>query len=205
MIQEGDTFEWRGQTLPYLVHDYNTTALNERAIEVPIAYWWAQHFEMMDPDVLEVGNVLNHYGWADHRVIDLYEVAEGVENIDLLDLEPLGDEYDRIVCISTLEHFNCRDDGLVDDWSPIQGLMKLFNLLKHGGEMLVTIPFGQNPYLDVFLLDGMPSQTWLRPTEQSTMERWGDGTWHERPGAHWGPAREMGWPSAVWVATWTKP
>lgn len=203
MITGDDTFNWRGQGLHYFDHWYNDTLKNERCVEVAIANAWHYKHELMDPAYLEVGNVLSHYGWGGHRIIDLHEVADGVENINLLEVNP-APSYDRIVCISTLEHFNARDDGLVDDWSPLQGLMTLRNLLKPGGEMLVTIPFGQNPYLDIFLLDNMNSQTWLRPTEQSTMVRHEeDGTWHERPGAWWKPTRENGWATAVWIGTWS--
>jgi hypothetical protein len=205
VIEDGDTFEWRGQTLPYLVHDYNTTALNERCFEVPIAVAWHESNEMMDPDFLEVGNVLSHYGWGGHEVVDLFEVADGVRNEDVRDL--VG-EWDRIVSISTVEHVG-QQEGVPDEFGPLLAVNRMMQALRPGGEMLLTVPFGQNPHLDGQILRGE-----LGPlcggsnTYCGTMTRdWATGLWdwHEGPPPWWAPGRENGWPNAVWVTSWRKP
>jgi hypothetical protein len=186
------TFEWNGHTLDLLDTAYNTTILNERSIEVPIAEAWHFDHEEMDPRILEVGNVLQHYGWGGHRVVDLYEEADGVENLDVRDIQG---EYDRIIAISTLEHV----DQEKLSKAPIDALQHLYSLLAVGGRMLVTVPFGQQPYLDVAILEGE-----LHPFQQWTMTRsFETGLWTERPNeAVWGHARENGWASAVWIAEW---
>lgn len=185
------TFSWRGQQLRYLDHPYNSTRLNERAVEVPIALGWLAGREGIG---VEVGNVLGHYGDHSHRVVDLYEKAPGVDNVDVFDL---AGEYDWILAISTLEHVRW-------DWPPtdptgaVEALRHLRSLLAPGGELLVTVPFGQHPRLDAEILSGS-----LEPTTEGTLVYAG-GSWDPLEGAReWRPTRELRWAGAVWVATWT--
>lgn len=198
MIRAGDTFTWRGVELGYLAHPYNRAAENERAIEVPIA----EHFiATHDGYGLEVGNVLGHYADHEHRVVDLYEVAAGVENLDLFDARG---SYDWIVAISTLEHVrweakgagNTRWEEEPDPAGPIDGLAHLRSLLRPGGELLITAPFGQHPYFDGAILAGLGAD------DEATFTFEGDH-WTEHPGERlWRAARKLRWAGAVWVATW---
>jgi hypothetical protein len=193
-ITGDDKFAWDGHELNYLDHEYNTTILNERAVEVPIAEAWHFDNEEMDPDILEVGNVLQHYGWGGHRVVDLYEEDDGVENIDVRDIQGA---YDRIYAISTLEHI----DQETPSGAPVATALHLVGLLKPGGMMLVTVPFGQQPYLDVSILQGdlCADREWTMLRNDET------GAWTEHPGQRvWCHARENGWARAVWVAEWRK-
>jgi hypothetical protein len=193
-ITGDDKFAWDGHELNYLDHEYNTTILNERAVEVPIAEAWHFDNEEMDPDILEVGNVLQHYGWGGHRVVDLFEEAEGVENLDARNIQGA---YDRIYAISTLEHI----DQETPSGAPVATALHLVGLLKPGGKMLATVPFGQQPFLDVAILQGD-----LCADREWTMVRADDtGEWVECAGARvWAHARENSWARAVWVAEWTK-
>src|ERR1017187_5364112 len=98
-------FTWFDVELEYEDHEYNTTRLNERAVEIPIAQEWLDRQIGVTPfsRILEVGNVFGHY-YPDHwkwDVIDLYEKARGVKNINVLDV---SESYDYIFSISTLEH-----------------------------------------------------------------------------------------------------
>jgi hypothetical protein len=194
------TFTWMGRELPYLDHPYNTTALNERAVEVPIALSWSARRE---GEGLEVGNVLSHYAEVSHRVIDLYEEAPGVDNVDVLAAEG---RYDWIVAVSTLEHVGWEKQGAGNTrwededtpWGPIAAHGRLLGMLKPGGRMLVTVPFGQHPYLDGAVLSGGLGPT----TYEATLTYEGD-RWATHEGSRiWRPAREMRWAGAVWVATW---
>ena len=94
----GGGFALDGVRRPYHYARYNLTWLNERAVELPLA------LEVVHRGgrILEVGNVLAHYGELGHEVVDRYERAPGVRNIDVLSLEP-GREWDRVVSISTVE------------------------------------------------------------------------------------------------------
>ena len=89
------------EVITYLVHNYNRTWLNERAVEVPIIF----HVIARWPGrrMLELGNVLSHYGSVAHDVLDKYEVGEHVINQDVVEYQPSA-RYDMIVSISTLEH-----------------------------------------------------------------------------------------------------
>ena len=74
-------FTFSDKTLPLFYHRYNMTWANERAVEVPIAReYLSQHTGQR---VLEVGNVLSHYGEVDHVVLDKFERDKGVVNEDL--------------------------------------------------------------------------------------------------------------------------
>lgn len=122
-------------------HPYNTTIRNERAVEIPVAVDWMA--DRVLADGVEVGNVLAHYGFPAHRVVDLYEPGDAVENIDVFDLDG---SFDWIVTISTLEHV-----GETDPLDSVLAVEHLRSLLAPGGEMLVTIPGGCNPLLDDYL------------------------------------------------------
>src|SRR3954451_22447894 len=80
---EAPTFVVDGRERRLFVHRYNETWRNERAVEVPLVV------EALDAHpVLEVGNVLGHYGHCGHTVVDKYERAPGVLNVDVLDFAP---------------------------------------------------------------------------------------------------------------------
>lgn len=197
IVRLEETFRWRDAELRLLDHWYNRTAENERAVEVPIVQEWLAHVDplagMRGIRGLEVGNVLGRYGLHGHRVVDLYEVEPGVENLDVMDV---GGEYDWVVSVSTLEHVRCEEGP--HPTASLDAVRHLRGLLAPGGKMLVTVPFGQQPYLDADILDGT-----LCPDEAGTME-WSGESWLYHDFACWRPARENGWANAVWVATWIK-
>lgn len=141
------TFKWWGEQLELLDHPYNTTALNERAVEVPIAAAWIAR---RHGSGLEVGNVLAHYMPISHDVVDLHEHAPGVRNVDVFDLH---DRYDWIVTISTVEHIRW-DHGDREPDAAARAIRHLRSLLNPGGRMLVTVPLGYHPPLDDEILGG---------------------------------------------------
>jgi hypothetical protein len=153
-------FTFRGKTLFYNRIPFNNRA--ERAVEVPLAFeFLARH--QQQKKILEVGNVLSHYENAlsdvlcvrTRRIIDKFEVADGIENLDLMELDP-EDKQDAIICISTIEHVgqNCTPNGAfgehhkkTDLEAPLKALAKVYDLLAVGGQALLTVPVGK-------LLDG---------------------------------------------------
>ena len=95
------SFTFRGRPYRYFWHPYNSTWRNERAIEIPIA---RRFVAGIPPDkVLEIGNVLSHYGPVAHEVVDKYEQTVGVRNEDVCDFRS-NKKYELILSISTLEH-----------------------------------------------------------------------------------------------------
>jgi hypothetical protein len=146
------TFRWRGIELPYADHAYNTTRRNERAVELPIVERW-----LADGDggaTLELGNVMGHYDLGpERRIVDRYEEAPGVENLDVFDLDPETDRFDQIVAISTVEHVRW-DETPREPGGSRAAIEHLRSLLTPDGRMLVTVPTGCNPPLDEYLLSG---------------------------------------------------
>jgi hypothetical protein len=138
------TFEFQGARLPYFTHWYNITYSNERAIEIPIAL----HFLAGYPpeSILEVGNVLSHYGSGGHDTLDKFEKARGVIACDVLEFRT-GRRYRRIVSISTIEHVGW-DDHPRDPAKLPKAMDHLRSLLTPDGQILVTVPVGYNPEMD---------------------------------------------------------
>lgn len=95
------SFSFNGKNYHYFVHPHNFTWRNERAIEVPVGRKLLENYKTQE--ILEVGNVLNHYFPVSHDVLDKYEIAPGVINEDVVSYKP-AKKYDLILSLSTLEH-----------------------------------------------------------------------------------------------------
>lgn len=166
-------FEYAGRRVPYVHERYNYTWLNERAVELALAR--EQLAAHPGGRVLEVGHVLGHYQPVDHLVVDKYEQAERVLNVDVADLD-LEQRFDLVLAVSTLEHVGL-DEEVQDPTKPGRALRTLTSLLAPGGTLWLTVPVGYNPALDVELREGDHPVTSLRALRRS---RWRN-TWHEVP------------------------
>ena len=151
------TFIYRGKHLPYNRIGYNNTG--ERAIEIPIALNFLATLEKKD-NILEVGNTLSHYenslseyiGIRPRRIVDKFEVALGVDNVDFMDI-PSEEKYDVIVSVSTVEHIGQGIEPssqaygeqiqIRDMEAPLKAIEKIYDLLAIGGKALITVPFGK--------------------------------------------------------------
>jgi hypothetical protein len=144
------TFDFDGAPVPYFRHSYNWTWLNERAVEIALA----RRVLAQRPGarVLEVGNVLAHYLPVRHPVVDKYERAPGVRNVDVTELEPSGD-VDLLISVSTLEHVGL-DEDVRDPGKPARAIERLTGLLAPGGTLWATLPVGYNPGLDAAVRSG---------------------------------------------------
>lgn len=163
------TFSYRGEPLEYFWHPYNRTWLGERAIEIPMALHFLQQAGRGTRG-LEIGNVLSHYVDIDHRVVDKYEAAPGVENVDVMDVTSDG-PLDWVVAISTLEHVG-RDEPEPDPDKAVAALRRLRDLLRDAGRLFATVPLGHNPGLDRWLrssaCDALIACTYVR----TPRDRW---------------------------------
>jgi SAM-dependent methyltransferase len=169
-----DSFRLDGRDVPYLYHRYNSTWLNERAVEVPLT---AAVLAEAGPSarVLEIGNVMAHYQPIQHTVVDRYEQAPGVLNVDVVDIDLPG-PFDLIVAVSTLEHVGF-DEDVRDPDKPARAIAHLTSLLAPGGRLWITIPVGYNPDLDRGARDGS-----LGFTRLSALRRTGpDNRWEQIP------------------------
>lgn len=162
------TFDWDGHALVLFDHPYNETAFNERAVEVPIA---RRFLETQKGRGLEVGNVLGHYDVALERdVVDLYEHADGVRNIDVFDVEG---RYNWIVSISTVEHV-AWDTEPRTRTGAADAIRHMRSLLAPHGRMLVTVPCGWHPHLDDALFTHA-----LEPVYETMFIRGMTGDWRQ--------------------------
>jgi SAM-dependent methyltransferase len=147
---------------------YNNTWYNERQVELPVfKRVYDQH---RYSTVLEVGNVLSHYYDTGHDVVDKYEDAPGVDNVDVTDYHP-GRQYDLILSISTLEHVGYDEPGKTPEKS-VDAVNHLKDLLTPGGTLVFSAPLGYNPYIDRHI------QNDAFNAEYTYMERSPDG-WHQ--------------------------
>ncbi len=151
VLRKGTTFVLDGRTYPTLRHTYNVTWDTEHAVEIPLA--WSYVRQYAGQRVLEVGNVLSHYHPIEHDIVDKYEQLPGIINVDVVDFDP-DYRYDLIVSISTLEHVGW-DEVPRDPLKVGRALAHLRGLLAPGGLLLVTIPVGYNPHLDIQFAEGM--------------------------------------------------
>jgi len=112
---------------------------------------------------LEIGNVLSHYYPVNHDIVDKFEKAPGVTNVDVRDYDPSKD-YDLIVSISTIEHVGYDElarkaEESIESKSlqePVRTAIRtaienLKNHLSRRGEIVITVPLGYNPALDRML------------------------------------------------------
>lgn len=147
------TFTYEGRRIPYFRHNYHYTWMGERNVEVALAKeLFAAH---PGEKILEVGNVTPHYlpGAGDHTVVDKYEVAPGVLNLDVVDIDLPKGTFDLVVAISTLEHVGL-DEDVLDPAKPARAVELLKSLVRPGGTLWVTHPVGYNPSLDDDLRSG---------------------------------------------------
>lgn len=130
------TFTFDGEKYTYETGEHNNARLNERAVEVPIAAKLASAYDK----VLEIGNVLGHYGYESHTVVDMGDYGKQIHTTDILLFEP-GELFDCAISISTLEHMESADHA-------IKAVEHIKSLLKPGSPYLFTIPHGFNPAID---------------------------------------------------------
>ena len=184
-----------GRTLRYETAEYNASRTNERAVEIPIFQDW---IDRHPGRMLEVGNVLRHYRPSmAHMVIDRYEQAQGVTNMDILDFKP-SVRFDTIVTISTIEHIGW-DDVPRDELRVLDVIPHLRRMLNGRGRLLVSFPLGHNATLDHQMSlnpRGLLMVRTDRPAERQA------GTWEPRPsaGADVYPYLHHAWSAgAVWI------
>lgn len=177
-------FSFRGMHLPYTFSRYNNSYRNERAVEISIAKWF---LSAGTGRMLEVGNVMSHYGVQGHTVLDKYEIIPGVLNDDVVDFAP-DRPFDTVISISTLEHVGWDEKPREPD-KVLRAFDSVRDCVAPQGRMLVTVPIGHNKTLDGALKTGevkLPQESWLIRTSRSN--EWIETDRDEAL------SREYGWP-----------
>lgn len=151
------TFSFRGEQYRYFFHPYNLSWLNERTVEVPIVR--SEMERCGSGHMLEIGNVLSHYGAVEHEVLDKYEKAPHVINQDAVDFNP-DRRYDLVLSVSTLEHIGQDEEG-EESGKAVDALDNITRLLAPGGKLIASVPLGYNPAVDEIVLQGERPFKWL--------------------------------------------
>lgn len=189
LLTSRETFRYDDNDLAYYIDRYNTTWRNERCLELAIVLNLLARTR--PKDVLEIGNVLNHYAPFPHDVVDKYEQASGVQNTDV-ELFQTHRRYDCIVTISTIEHVGFDAPENRDPQKPARVLTRLRSLLRSRGILLATIPLRYNPSLDRLLLSGS-----LPFDEITYFRRVARTSWIAVPPTHLADVRfDSPWPQA---------
>jgi len=135
--------------LKYFDHPYNHTARNMRRVEIPIARWFVE--QSPGARILEVGNVLSHYGPVRWPAVDL---LEGPIKADVMKWKP-DRPVDLLISISTVEHIGfgkfARDTAPT---TPADVLRRFRGFLAPRGTAVATVPTAYNPVLDFELKNG---------------------------------------------------
>jgi hypothetical protein len=87
-----------------------------------------------------------------HAVVDKYEAAANVINLDVADIE-FPQAFTSIVSISTMEHVGW-DEEPFDPAKAVRAISHLRRFLLPGGTMLISFPIGYNAGLDQALQAG---------------------------------------------------
>jgi len=173
-------FVFRGKQYKYFIHPYNTTWANERKVELPLAIEVTNEYN--ENEILEIGNTLKHYIPLFHTVIDKYEHGDGVINEDVTTFH-LNRKFALIISISTLEHIGNPITDPQEEFEPYKILKAIENLKRHlqkDGKIWITLPKGQNPYVDEVISDDR-----LRFDEMYCLKRnketddWTETTWND--------------------------
>lgn len=153
LLKKEKIFTVRGIDYRYFHHSYNTTFINERAVEIPYFRRIVYSCLREGKRVLELGNVLSHYGNTSWDIVDKFEKGEGIVNIDIMDFKP-AQPYDCVTAISTFEHIGF-DEQPRDDQKVLRALEYIRQtIVKPGGELVFSIPAGYNPHIEEHLKTG---------------------------------------------------
>lgn len=179
-------FSYHGTKLVGRTDDYNSTAYNERAVEMSVVEHW---LDGVDGEGLELGNVCAHYGIGGHRVVDLFE---GPERRDVFDV---SGSYDWVLSVSTVEHVGW-DAAPRDSGAALRAIRHLWSLVREGGQMLVTVPAGYHKHLDAALAEG------IGESRAATFARHGSG-WRQSKSPVFKPyGASTPWAESVWIGEW---
>lgn len=124
--------KFQGKDYQYIDMSPNQTRVNERRMELPLAFDF-----LGDPEgkeIIEVGNVTGHYRqeYSHHDVLDLYEKVpwNPIINDDVLTWKPTK-KYTHAISISTIEH-------------TLNPTLAVDNIITYAPRVLITFPFGYN-------------------------------------------------------------
>lgn len=151
-ITNQNTYKLNKTLYPYYISTYGATWASERCVEVPIFMKLLNQGLAESKQILEIGNVLEHYRARDKTwdVVDKYEVSKDVVNEDIATYNP-NKKYDLILSVSTMEHVGF-DEDIIDDKKIERSIKHIMqNLLLPNGVFIYSVPVSYNPAVDKIL------------------------------------------------------
>lgn len=159
-IKSPSLSEFQGKTLP----DGHGYRMDERFVEYP---WFFSRLRGNEKVLLDAGSVLNH-----RQILTLHQLAERKLYIstlfpegrleilpspsyiyeDLRDMSFKDGFFDAVCCLSTLEHVGLDNTKLYspneadlenDKYSHLKAVSEMHRVLKPGGKLYLTLPYGQ--------------------------------------------------------------
>ena len=122
---------------------YNNPRINERNIELPIAFWFIEHY---NDNLIEIGEVTPFYRDPQHPVYDLSsDIAD--RRRDVFDIN-MTDK--NVLSISTVEHVGFGDYGNTPE--PHLAIEAIRLIRKKSRKHMITYPVGYNEELDYDLM-----------------------------------------------------
>jgi len=191
-------FKYCDGLLPCHYANYNVTWSNERCVEVSLGRWY---LEQIDGPILEVGNVLGHYGMNGHTVVDKFERGEGVINEDIAKWQT-DQRFALILSLSTFEHIGFDDDNKGQSAENILSAIAACRaLLQPAGRLVITLPLGYNPHLDQLIEKDDLGQDRASFLLRSSAREWSEVARHQAVGTPFG--RPWPYANALMVAEFT--
>lgn len=171
-------FYFKKSELNYFYHSYNNYGWTERVIEIPIVKWYLKNEKPQN--VLEIGNVTNHYYdefktlFTKKTVVDKFEIAYDVVNCDIAEYK-VEKKFDFIFSVSTFEHMDSdlgRNPDYIDNSKygthALDNIKKVYdNLLSNDGKFVITAPllyaheWDKTFYMDFDILENSDIKRYL--------------------------------------------